>query len=550
MRYSTFSSLLVCSLFCASLLAQQRAAFNLRSTVFQAETHAVIDISFNTGKTSLEQPFEVDFGAIFQNENGSKLQVPGFYNGGSEYVLRFSAPKQGKWTFVTQSSLPVLAGLKGQVQVLANPDSDQHGALKVSSQFVQKFEYEDGSPCFPLAFELDWLFALDYGNAGTLPKSSEIIQAVKANGFNQVVMNVYAYDVNWAIAKNVPAPYYYGKPNYGPFPGGNEKPDFSSLNVAFFQHFDRVIELLRRQNISAHLMIYVWNKNVKWPEMYSPGDNRYFDYVIKRYQAYPNIIWDVSKEALDYGRCDIPYINERISRIRRLDAYQRLVTVHDYEYCAREPERVDFISIQNWRSDLQSLSLAAYQRHANKPVMNIEHGGYEQGPYASFSGNYVNPEVCLIRNYQCVFAGLYSCYYWQNTSWNIVVYDPLKPGQAFPAPRFDYYKHLQSLFSRYDFRQLQPSVPKLTTNSRLGADNYASSAYPLSNGKDLFLYLVPAENEQINVVLPKPESGKMKATWFNPFTGEWIDKGSSDWYVWKGYQSPWPGKYSVLVLEY
>jgi len=42
--------------------------------------------------------------------------------------------------------------------------------------------------------------------------------------------------------------------------------------------------------------------------MHSAEDNRYFDYVIKRYQAFPNIIWDVSKEALDYGRCDIPYI--------------------------------------------------------------------------------------------------------------------------------------------------------------------------------------------------------------------------------------------------
>ncbi|MDZ7605444.1 MAG: hypothetical protein U5K79_07600 [Cyclobacteriaceae bacterium] len=99
-----------------------------------------------------------------------------------------------------------------------------------------------------------------------------------------------------------------------------------------------------------------------------------------------------------------------------MDAYNRLITVHDYEYCSREADRVDFISIQNWRSDLYSLTLEAYLKHSDKPVMNIEHGGYEEGPYLTFEGNYVNAETCLTRNYECVFAGVYSTYYWQNTS--------------------------------------------------------------------------------------------------------------------------------------
>src|SRR5690606_11877931 len=108
----------------------------------------------------------------------------------------------------------------------------------------------------------------------------------------------------------------------------NDNPDFSKLNIEFFKHFDRVMNHLYEKGIVAHLMIYVWNKEVNWPAMYSKDDNRFFDYVIKRYQGYSNMIWDVSKEALDYGRCDIPYINERIERIRRADAYNRLITVH------------------------------------------------------------------------------------------------------------------------------------------------------------------------------------------------------------------------------
>lgn len=362
-------------------------------------------------------------------------------------------------------------------------------------------------------------------------------------------MNVYAYDVGWKVADNVPPQYNYKKPAYTVFKGSNEQPDFSQLNVSFFQHFDRVIAHLHQQGIVAHVMIYVWNKKVNWPQMYSAEDNRYFDYIIKRYQAYPNIIWDVSKEALDYGRCDIPYINERIERIRRLDAYKHLVTVHDYEYCSREPDKVDFISIQNWRSDLYSLSLEAYQKHPNKPVMNIEHGGYEEGPYNSFTGNYTSPEVCLERNYYCVFAGVYSSYYWQNSSWDIVIYDAMNPKQTLPKPRFDYYKQLQTLFTRYNFNQLQPYKPKLTINSRLGNDNLASSGYPLTNDKGLYLYFVPAVNYQINAVIPKPTSGKMEASWFNIFTGETHNEPAADWQLFKSYQSPWKGQSAVLILQ-
>jgi hypothetical protein len=185
----------------------------------------------------------------------------------------------------------------------------------------------------------------------------------------------------------------------------------------------------------------------------------------------------------------------------------------------------------------------------DKPVMYIEHGGYAEWPYHSFQGNYVIPEACLVRNYECIFAGLYSSYYLQNTSWNIVIWDALNPKHKFDKPRYDYYKHLQDFFTRYDFNTLLPYKPKLTTNSRLGFDNFASSGYPLTNGKDLFLYLVPAENFQLNVVLPEPAGKKMEVIWFNPFTGENKHEGTSEWYMWRGFQSPWKNTCSVLIIK-
>ena len=206
----------------------------------------------------------------------------------------------------------------------------------------QHFAYADGTPYFLLAFECDWLFALDDDQAQTL------LDQVAAHGFNHVVMNVFAYDVVWPKDATVKPEHNFSKPDVYPFGGSNDDPDFSTLNVAYFQHLDRVIGWLEARGIVAHLMIYVWNKRVNWPKMYSEADNRYFDYVIARYQAFSDLVWDISKEALTYGRCDMEYVHERIRRTRRLDAYKRLLTVHDYAYCAQHPHNVDFISIQTW----------------------------------------------------------------------------------------------------------------------------------------------------------------------------------------------------------
>lgn len=531
------------------ILGQQKVAFDTKNSVVSTFQYQPIDIVFKVQNLPNENPFDLVFGAKFTDEKGQMLEIKGFYNGNNEYILRFTPEKIGIYQYQTYSTLSTLSGLKGSVKSEKNTNENIHGGVKISPENPQKMAYQDGKPYFALAFELDWIFALDMANKNAIPKTTEIIQSVKENGFNQVVMNVYAYDVGWPVPDNVPSQYSYKKPPYTVFKGTNENPDFGQLNTDFFQHLDRVVQHLHEKGIVAHLMIYVWNKKVNWPTMYSAEDNRYFDYVIKRYQAYPNVFWDVSKEALDYGRCDIPYINERIERIRRNDAYKHLLTVHDYEYCAREPDKVDVISIQNWRSDLYSLSLEAYQKHPNKPVMNIEHGGYEEGPYPSFVGNYINPETCLIRNYQCVFAGVYSTYYWQNTSWDIVIHDALNEKKSFSKPRFDYYKHLQTLFSTYDFNTLFPYKPKLTINSRIGNDNFSTSGYPLTDGKGLYLYFIPAENYQINVVVPKQSLGKYEATWFNIFTGETREEAQTDYQMFKSYQSPWKDKAAVLILR-
>lgn len=528
----------------------QPLLFNYRKNLsIHAQQWQVTDIAFTISLTKAENPFHVLFGAVFTGPRGVTKKIEGFYNGNDQWICRFSSSAIGEWTFKTYSSSRALSEQTGKITISKNTNRAIRGMVKTDPDNAQAFIHENGEPHFMLAFELDWLFALDYENTAGVPKSTQLVDTIRNNGFNHIVMNVYAYDVGWKTDPAVPDEYFYGRPAWSAFEGTNEQPDFTRLNTNLFRHLDRVVELLQRKGMDAHLMIYVWNKKVNWPPMYSEGDNLYFDYVIRRYQAFSNVIWDVSKEALDYGRCDIPYINERISRIRNIDCYHHLITVHDYEYNRREPEKVDFIAVQSWRSELHSLMLQARSLHPGKPVVNIEHGGYEKGPYFSFNGDYTSPETVLERAYQCVFAGVYGSYYWQNAAWNIIIHNPFDKGQSFSPPRFDYYKHLSTLFRRYNYNRLSPSYPKITTNSKPGEDNFSTNAFTLFDGEGLFLMLVDGKAESIHVVVPKPGSGSIVSSWFNPFTGEFTNEAASPWSSWQGYKSPWPGTIAVLILN-
>lgn len=480
--------------------------------------------------------FDVEFSATFTGPQNAELTVPGFFDGDDRFVIRFAPPTEGTWRYQTSSGLPALDGESGKV-VAGPAAADEPGPVQISTTDPTKFTYANGDPYFPIAFEIDWLFAIDAENGAGIPKTEQLIRYVGDNGFNQIVMNVFAYDVNWPRDPDLPAKYDYGKPTVFPFGGDNTAPDFSTLDVEFFQRFDRVIRHLDEQGIIAHVMIYVWNKQVAWPDAESAADNRYFDYVVKRYQAFPNLIWDISKEATGYGHNDKTYIVDRIKRLRSLDGHQRLATVHDYGYCNDYPETVDFISIQNWHTEIWNKMRDVVEAHPNKPVFNIEHGGYEEGPYHVFTGNYGSPLSNLERAYLIVFAGASIAHYWQDTSWNVVIHDIEDLPEA-DQPKLEYYRYMAEFIEAQGVNDLEPTM---------GA---TSSGIALSNNDDFFLHFLDAHHDAV-VVRQRPgyEGGKIHLTWFDPLTGTYSETETRDIVKWTRVHTPEPNQMRILIVR-
>lgn len=503
----------------------------------EAGQWAVVDIRFQCAQPPAN-PVDIPFSALLTNDSEQSITVHGFYNGDNEYLIRFCPPTPGRWTFKTTSDAPSLHDLSGELQV--SPAAKGHrGPISVNPESPRKFQYANGDLYYPIAYECDWLFALDAENPDGIPDTKTHVSMLAENGFNQVVMNVFAYDVKWPKdekLKDHPEHEYGGRDAF-PFGGTNENPDHSQLNIEFFQRLDRVIECLDDHEIASHLMIYVWNKAVNWPKTDSPEDNRYFDYVVKRYQWYPNIVWDVSKEALAYGHTDSSYITSRVDRLRELDTSDKLVTVHAYGYCRQNPDKIDFVSVQIWQTELYHVMRDIMANFPDQPVINIEHGGYERSPYVVFPGSYTSPEANLERAYKCVFAGAYPTHYWQGAAWNVIIADinTLAPEDR---PRLDYYKHMRTLVDRYDLGNL------------IAGDKKCNSGFTLHNGTDTMVYFVPKESISIGTwMFKKGAKGMMSGIWFNPFDGTFSEPVRKKITQWPSFEKPAHDQFWILIVE-
>ena len=438
-------------------------------------------------------PFDVEMEGIFQGPEGVQLRVPGFYDGAGRWKIRFSPTRVGAWSLRTVASVPALDGKIEEITCVANGHPQIHGGLRVDAAHPYHFIYEDGTRYFLLGYEADWLWALDLKEAQR-PTLHRLIGMMAARGFNHVLVNVYAHDTAWSPGRA--HEWDYGPPAMFAWEGTNEQPDHSRLNPAFFQKYDEMMQALREKGIVAHIMLKVYNKRVNWPPRGSADEERYFRYVVARYQAFSNVVWDFSKES--YNEKDNQLQKRLIDLVRRTDVYGRLTTAHDDEAYEWDPElngNLDF------RTDQQHTDWAAMvaldRAFRRRPVVNSEFG-YERGvdPLPSYRVQH-DWEEQLRRAYLVYLAGGYGVYYYHNTAWDVVKPDPEPPGMK----RFQW---LKEALSAVPYWKMEPS------------DHLAAGGPCLALEGDVYAFYV--EGARITVNLMGLE-GAGSVEWIDTWTG-------------------------------
>ncbi len=470
-----------------------------------------------------DQPFAVKLSASFEHESGLRIDVPGFFDGGQRWVIRFSPLREGLWHGRTQSSDKRMDGTSLSPVVCVPKDNPAiHGRVRVDPENRKRFRYEDGTPFIPLGFEWDWLFAYGQVHLGHAPGPKndnppleEVLSLLTESGFNVIVANLYAHRYHRTELTDSTVNYLYGPPPMYIFGGSNEAPDHARLNVDFFQSFDQVVSALHRHGLILHLMIQVQNKAVAWPARNSPEDDLFWKYVVARYQAYSNLIWDISKESYNLLRetGSHDYTLGRIALIRRTDAYSHLVTAHDTEReswggLSQADAACDFISDQVKFRDAPSLNREAVRRFRNtaKPYLNIEYL-YEKG--VEFLPT-VDNDFCrsgldnLVSAWVIYAGGGYVNYYYCNTSWDLIKFEPTPES-------WRQFRYLRDFLESIDLASLVPD------NDFLAAG--VCSAEP---GKQYFIFLPAGGNAGLD--LSALASGRaVRCRWLDVVTGQQVE---------------------------
>ncbi|MGA2570653.1 MAG: DUF5060 domain-containing protein [Terracidiphilus sp.] len=327
-------------------------------------------------------PFlEVSLSATFRWKNRA-LTVEGFYDGGGAYKVRFMPDEIGEWSWTTSSNASALNGKSGAFQCVA-PGPGNRGPVSVRDSY--HFGYADGAPfvecgttCYAWAFQSE-------------TTQRQTVETLAASPFNKLRMCLFP---KWYQHNRKEPPLY-------PFPRSGATNDYSTFNVEYFQHFDRLILELRRIGVQADLILF--HPYDKWGYQSMPAevDDRYLRYVIARFSAYRNVWWSLANE-YDLLKDKTNADWDRFARIlAEFDAFDHLRSVH---YCFHQYEYgrgwCTHAGVQDSRMQLG----AAWRADWRKPVV-FDECRYE-GNIASRWGN-ISGDALTRRFWQAAAQGCY-----------------------------------------------------------------------------------------------------------------------------------------------
>jgi len=482
--------------------------------------YAVHDFSLKSA-VECANPFSVSLTATFRHESGETLaDVPGFYDGNGEWKVRFCPSREGTWAGRTASEVPELDGLDlGEIGCTPRTNPALHGVLRVDPEHRQRLAWEDGSPFLALGFECDWLFSYHQADGA---RCCRHVDMIAERGFNYIVANLYAHTGFTLRENDDTRPYdpadVYAPPKGFLFEGNNEEPDHARPSVAFYRDFDALMRHLHSRGIVMHLMVQVQNKRVNWPERGTPEDEGFWQYVVARYQAFGNLVWDVSKEAKNLKRetGSHAYTIERMERIRAADAYGHLVTAHDTvpssfgTFCEADAA-ADIFTDQIHLADVGRYNREAIRclRILQKPYLNVEYG-YELGVEDLKTYRNVKTtagwEDMLKWTWALYAAGAYPCYYYNNTSWDLIRFEPESPGWV-------RYRYLRDFLEELPF-------------NRMRADNdLVDSGYCLAETGKAYLVYLPEGGDAVIDLSAAEGSGEAACEWMDILTGTRVGAG-------------------------
>ncbi|GAA1974831.1 DUF4038 domain-containing protein [Microbacterium pumilum] len=288
--------------------------------------------------------------AIFRDGDGREYRVPGFWDGGGRYVVRFAPEREGEWAWRTDSAEPLLDGHEGSLTVSAATGA---GPVRVAHGY--HFAHADGTPFRPVgATAYNWLHQDE-------PLFSETIDSIAAAGFNKLRFMVFPQAGG----------YIEHFPALLPFENTDGMWDVARPVIPFFRRLDAAVTTLAERGIQADVLIFnAYDRGYfGFDRLTEEQDAAYLRYLVARLSAYPNVWWSLCNE---FDQLERPA--ERWDRVGALladiDPHQHLRSIHNWEDLYDNNQSwVTHASVQNGSATTDFGRANLYRDVWQKPVV-------------------------------------------------------------------------------------------------------------------------------------------------------------------------------------
>lgn len=478
--------------------------------------------------------------AVFVGPDGTEYTVPGFYDGGNTWRIRFTPTMPGEWRYKTVCINTEDAGLHGKEGKFTaasaegdNPLYVHGGILKVSSN-KRYLTYSDGTPFFWLG-DTWWFCPSDLVplRGSTYPKYDSMYKALidrrKSQGFSIAQMAFLGSSgvINNLVNSSVS----------------------SGLRDESIEYWQEIDEYIMYANEAGIIPVIGLAFHTGMDQLSLEQWKSVWQYVIARYSAFA-VTWLITGE---YNLDNVPERVEKVmalgQAIKDMDPYDRAMTVHAWYYGfdqrqAWEQPWYDFIMIQGGHGSgdsnpslpPESVYLNAYNREDTKPVLESE---------CNYEGIHGMTDASVrLSAYRAIQLGSFGYTYGAQGLWYPTQNEsderfsewgaPIPWWEALMQPGATQMEYLRAFYESIEWWKLEPRPDAVSTSKKLTARNRILTK---ADGDRLFVVYMPSGfYSQADATLNGLDSSKTYAArWFNPRTGEFlahrgrIDASSGSW---------------------
>lgn len=481
---------------------------------------------------SYSNPFlDVELILELEGPGGECLKVPGYWNGGGEWCIRWMPLAEGVWRWTTVCGCAEDGGLHGvtgeclavsrtHAEAAAHPNAKGVIRVRPGERF---FEYADGTKFYWLGDTLWAAHAARFDEGTGLPLYAA---DRRSKGFT-VVQIAAGHPAGDEGEEDVAGYAPHSRAQYLNAGGAPYSERYLKINPVYFAELDLRIEALHDAGFAICLM-GMWGQELQ--AMGTENAIRYWKYLVARYSSY-QVFWVPAGEYMFTP--DVQAWREIGQAIRASDPYRHPISVHSTAPHSgsrhyQNEDWYDFNLIQTghvlgFSRFLASLPLMDYLMSPVKPTVMSE-SWYEHHPNRlEEDGRRIQAADVRFASYVPLLSGCIGITYGSHGVWS--VYDgaepeawrdnerPLRWEKELALPGSSQMTVLRTLMESVSWWELEPHPEWIS------AERHIHVFCAASHRNEYVIYAAGGRG-RLYVFIDGGEGEHYAASWTNPRTGE------------------------------